>query len=340
MAITSGAGPHAAWLNVNGASFPIERGSVSQHAKRRTAEFTVSVPMGLAGAADMAAWIGDNTATITVLARGETATLFTGEVKKLGLDYIGRTIRVSGQDLSGRFHQNKTSEKWLNKLPSEIVQDLVGRVGLSGNITSSTLLAGKRLEQDFVKLSDNVSFSQIIHKLAEFDGARWFVDANGTFHYVPFGSTQGIYSIQIDQSKQPISSDCMALRVTRNVEAAKDIEVTIKAWHPKKKQMFQSTARVPGNGGLHRYNFNLPTHEQGHVDQHARARANEYARHELKVNATVVGDPAVSAGMGLQLSGTQFDQSYEIDHVHHEFGMGGFRTSITARAAKQGRTAT
>jgi hypothetical protein len=56
------------------------------------------------------------------------------------------------------------------------------------------------------------------------------------------------------------------------------------------------------------------------------------------VNATVVGDTSVAAGMGLQLSGTQFDQTFEIDSVHHDFGMGGYRTSITARSAKEGRT--
>lgn len=339
MAITSGVGPHAAWLNVNGASFLIERGSVTQQAKRKSCEFSVTIPMGLDGAADTLAWIGDNTATITVLARGQIATLFTGELKRPAFDYIGRSISVYGQDLSGRLHQNKTSEKWQNKLPSEIVQDLVGRVGLSGNITSSALLAGKRLEQDYVKLSDNVSYGQIIHKLAEFDGARWFVDAKGVFNYVPFGSTQGIYSIQIDQNRRPISSDCLRLRVTRNIEAGKNLEVHIKAWHPKKKQLFQKTATVPGIGGPHVYNFNLPVYEQDHVDQHAIAQANERARHELKVSATLVGDPAVSAGMGLQLSGTHFDQTFEIDHVHHEFGMGGFRTSITARSAKQGRSA-
>ncbi len=339
MAIKSGVGPHAAWLNVNGTTLPIESGSVSQYAGRKTSEFSASIPMSIPGAADALAWLGDNTATVTVLARGQTATLFTGESLEVTFDHIGRTINIRGQDLTGRLHRNKSSEKWLNKLPSDIVQELIGRVGLSGNITSSSLMAGKKLEQDFVKLSDNVSFGQIIHKLAEFDGARWFVDANGVFNYLPFGSRQGIYSISIDQAKQPISSDCLRLRVTRNIEAGKKQQVNIRAWHPRQKKVFQKTANVDGIGGPHVYNFNLPTHTQDHVDQHAKSRATEYARHELKVTATVVGDPSVSAGMGLQLSGTHFDQTYDIDSVHHEFGIGGFQTSIVARSAKAGRTA-
>jgi hypothetical protein len=58
------------------------------------------------------------------------------------------------------------------------------------------------------------------------------------------------------------------------------------------------------------------------------------------VRATVVRDPSVAAGMGLSLTGTtQFDQTFDIDTVHHDFGMRGHTTHITARAAKKGRKA-
>jgi hypothetical protein len=48
---------------------------------------------------------------------------------------------------------------------------------------------------------------------------------------------------------------------------------------------------------------------------------------------------AVSAGMGLSLNGTTFDQVFDIDSVQHEFGMSGHRTHIIARSAKKGRSA-
>jgi hypothetical protein len=340
MAITSGAGPHFAWITVNGGTFPIEHGSVSQQAKRKTSSFSVTIPLSYPGArAAFGPGLGDNTATISVSTRGMSGTLFTGEVDTTEFDYIGRVIHVTGRDKSAKLHETKTSEKWVNKKPSEIVQDLIGRVGLSGNITSSALMAGKKLEADFVKLSDNVSYGYIIHKLAQLDGARWFVDPQGTFHYVPLGSPQGIYSITVNQATQPISADCPYLRVRRNVRAGKTQSVTVKAWHPKKKQVFSYTSNVEGNGGPIAFNYHIPVLEIDHVKKHAMSRATERARHELAVHATVVGDPSVSAGMGLQLSGTDFDQTYEIDAVHHEFGMSGHRTSIAARSAKSGRTA-
>jgi hypothetical protein len=340
MAVTSGVGPHAAWLTVDGSTFPIEHGDVSQEAKRKSGSFRCSIPLSFAGAAATLANLGDNNAVVTVMTRGETATLITGEVDLTDFDFIGRVIHVSGRDKSAKLHDNKTSEKWVNKKPSDIVQDLIGRVGLSGNVMASALLAGKQLQQDYVHLSDNVSFAYIIHKLAQFDGARWWVDPNGNFNYVPINTPQGIYSIEINQDVEPISSDCIVLRVQRNVQAGKTIQATVKAWHPKKKQVFQYQSNVEGNGGPLAFNYHIPALLQDHVTKHAQSQANEKARHELTVRASFVGDPSVSAGMGLQLTGTDFfDQIYDIDTVHHEFGMSGHTTSITARSAKQGRSA-
>jgi hypothetical protein len=340
MAITSGAGPHFAWLNVSGSSFPIEHGSVSQSATRKSSTFSGLIPLSFPGAASTLANLGDNTASITVSTRGMTGPLITGEVDDVNFDFIGRTIQFTGRDKSAKLHDSKTSEKWLNKLPSEIVSDLIGRVGLSGNVMASKLLAGKQLQQDYVHLSDNVSLAYVIHKLAQLDGARWWVDANGNFNYVPIGSPQGNYSININQNSEPISADCVELRVRRNIQAGKTISATVKSWHPKKKKVFSYTSNVEGNGGPKTYTYHIPSLLQDHVTKRAQSQANEKALHELSVEATVVGDPTVQAGMGLQLSGTNyFDQVYDIDHVHHTFGMPGHWTHITARSAKAGRKA-
>ena len=201
-------------------------------------------------------------------------------------------------------------------------------------------MAGKQLQQDYVRLSDNVSYAYVIHKLAELDGARWWVDPNGNFNYAPIGSPQGTYSITISQDSEPISADCVELRIRRNIQAGKTIAATVNSWHPKKKQVFSYTSNVAGNGGPKNYHYNIPNMLQDHVTKHAQSQANEKARHEFTVTATVVGDPTVQAGMGLSISGTDyFDQTFDIDSVEHDFGMPGHTTHITARSPKQGRSA-
>src|SRR5258708_22107151 len=73
MAITSGAGPHFAWLNVGSGSFPIEHGSVEQQATRKASTFSGAIPLSYPGAESTLATIGDNTATVSVLTRGMQA---------------------------------------------------------------------------------------------------------------------------------------------------------------------------------------------------------------------------------------------------------------------------
>lgn len=341
MAITSGVGKHSAWLNAGGGRFLIQRGDVKLSAQRKSSEFCCLIPMSAEGAYDTLAQIGgDEPITIEVMTRGQNTTLFSGSIDEVSFDYIGRTMRVKGRDKSSGLHGNKSSEKWVNKSTTDIIRELIGRIGLVGKFDDMQNMAGKILEQDFVKLSDNVSYAYVIHKLAERDGARWWVDAQGVFHYAPIGSTRGTYSIYVDQNSRPIRSDCLHLRVAHNKEAAKTVNVDLKAWHPKDKKVYRHTAVIPGFGGTKRYSYHIPTLKQDQVEAHAKAQANEKARHELKVSATVVGDPSVAAGMGLSLKGADYyDQTFDIDTVVHEFGMSGHTSHITARSAKSGRSA-
>ena len=339
MAISSGVGPHAAWLNCNG-TWPIEHGTVSLSATRKTSGFNGTIPIGLVGARSAFASMQAGTpATITVMARGITSTLITGQLDEVDFDYIpGRVIHFSGRDNSSALHDNVTSEQWLNKKPSDIVQDLIGRIGLSGNVTASAIMAGKQLQQDFVKLSENSTFAQIVHEMARLDGAKWWVDPNGQFHYVPLGSPQGTYSVTINQNGEPISADVLELKIKHNLQAGRPVKVTVSGWHAKKRQIFSYTSNVGGSGPTRSYNYQVPTVTTDRATKAAKSEANERSRHEFSATATVVGDPSVSAGMGLSVNGTDFDQTFEIDHVQHEFGMSGFRTHITARSSN-GRTA-
>jgi hypothetical protein len=340
MAITSGAGPHVAWLNVDGGTFPIEHGSVEQQATRKSSTFSAAIPLSFPGAEATLANLGDNVATITVLTRGSFATLITGEIDTTSFDYIGRTIRCHGRDKAAKLHEKMTSEKWLNKTGSDIVQDLCGRIGLSCNANIGGLLAGKMVQQDYVRLSDNVTFAKIIHKLAEFDGARWWVDNNGVFNYVAAGSPAGTYTLNYVPPSPYIRADFTKLTITRNIPAGKTINVKVNSWNPSDKQAYKKEATVGGSGGPLEYNYDIPNLKQDHVDQHAKSRANELARNELKLSASVVGDPSCNVSMGLQLTGTGYwDQMYEMDCVHHEIGMSGHRTNITARSGKGGRSA-
>src|SRR5690242_947748 len=123
-------GPHSAWLKVDGSTFLIETGSVTQSAMRKTAGFHVTLPLSEPGAYQTLPNIGGKSATIEVTTRGVTKTLITGEVDEVAYDLVGRKIVVKGRDVSAKLHDMKSSDKWANKKTTEIVEELAGRAGL------------------------------------------------------------------------------------------------------------------------------------------------------------------------------------------------------------------
>lgn len=338
MAISSGFGPHAAWLNVGEDSFPIEHGNVSQSAEKTTSSFSGVIPMSIVGAqTKFANMVADEEATITVQTRGQTATLITGSIDTVRFDYIHRTINFAGRDKSAKLHEEVSSEKWLNKKPSEIVQELTNRVGLSGKITASSVQAGKKLEKDYVKLTQNHTFAKVIHEMARIDGARWWVDPNGEFNYAMADSETSTYTININQNTRPISADCLQLRISHNLQAGRPQEITVKGFHSKERKIITSVSNVSGKGPKRSFIYHVPTIDDDRASRHAKSEAAERSRQEITVTAVIVGDPTVQAGMKLQLNGTDFDQSLDIDTVQHDFGMSGHTTHITAKSAGAGR---
>jgi hypothetical protein len=331
MALTYGAGPHQAFIN----GFPIENGSVEQHAVKKSSTFSATLPLNYPGAIAAFSNPTGGPAVISVTTRGLSGNLLTGVIDAVDFDYIGTRIHVSGRDVSANLHENLDSSKYINQKGSQIVQTLCGKAGIPVQASAScALMAGKKLNQDYVKMTDNITFAQVIHKLAEFDAANWFVDPNGTLHYVDLGSHTGVYTLNYNAGP-PIVSDCLALSINLNVKAAGGQAVTVKSWHPKDKQVHQNTAT--GGGGAMIYNFHIPTFQMDHVQQFANAKVKELARHGVKLKATIVGDPTISAGMGVQLNGTgTFDQIFDMDSVHHRIGMSGHTTMITARSALGG----
>ena len=339
MAVTSGAGAHLAWININGQNFPVEDGSTVRTAVRKSGSFTASIPLWYPGVESTLSALGDNTTTITVQTRGQQASLMTGEIDEASFDYIGGMVRVSGRDASAKLHATKSSEKWTNKYPHEIISDLAGRVGLSVNVDPATVNAGRIFEIDYAKMTDGVSFAAVIHKLCEFMGAHWYVDQSGTLNVKSKTNSNAPYVINWSRNAAgEIVSDCLSLQIMRNVQAGKPINVRVNSWNARQKMAFSGTRTVGGNGTTQNYVYHLPGLTREQANQHAQAKASDHARHEIQVIAEVVGDPAIVISQPLQLNGTSFSQSLTIDSIEDGFGLKGHTMRISAKSAKAGRS--
>jgi phage protein D len=339
VAISSGVRQHTASLSVGGQTFLVTKGSVEQTATRQSASFSVELPLTQVALSTFAN-LGQNQASINVSDGSLSAELISGEIDNVGFDLVNRIIGVQGRDTSAKLHEQKSAEKWPNRKPSDIVQDLAQRVGLQAQIDASILKAGRLVSNDWAKLTDGVSFAAVIHKMAEFEGARWFVKGS-TLYFQSKDNPGGTYTLNYRQSSGGgyITADFLRLTVGYNVQAGKTANVTVKSWHSSKKKLLEHKATIQGSTGQTSYTYHIPGLTQDHVEQYAKKKALEHTRHEYTIRAECVGDPSIDVAMSLQLTGTQyFDQQYAIDEIHHRFGMDGHSMEIHATSKKQGRS--
>lgn len=263
--------------------------------------------------------------------------LVTGEWDHVSIGYDNTVIALTGRDSSVSLHERKSSEKFNNQKRSEIVNTIAQRNGFQAQVAQATLMAGKLFQIDWAKLTDGVSDAAILHKLAELSGARWWVK-NGTLYFKGKGDISSSYIVRY-QAGQPSSGDFLQLDISLNLQAAKTIEVNVNSWHQKKKKTISAKKTAKGKiGSTLTYNYRSPGLEQDHADDLAMNKANEHARHEVEASLTLVGDPLIDVGMGLQLIGTSFAQTFEMDHICHQIGSGGYTMQITAKSARQGRS--
>lgn len=334
MAISSGVRRHRAWVEAAGRRWLVIRGDAYLEATRESSSFSVSIPMRRAERVFADAESLD--AKIVVASGFGDRTIITGELDDAQFDYEARTIHLTGRCKSAKLHEMKTSEKWTNKKPDEIIKDLAQKAGLDADVTSAKVRAGRKWADDYVKLSDNVSFAAVIHKMSELMGARWWVDAEGKLHVKDDAS--GTYTISYrENGSGPINSDALRIRISKNFVAAKDVEVKVKSWNQKKKKVIEAEKKISGKGGKVAYEYHIPGLEQDIADQYAKAKAAEHVAHEIQLQADCIGDPDCAPGMKLQLIGTAFAQSLDIDSVSHAFGMRGHLMTISAKSAKEGR---
>jgi hypothetical protein len=242
MAISQGVRQHAAWIEISGGRFPVQQGSVEASSSSESSTFSCTIPLNAAMAEQAFANVAGVDAKVIVSTGMGEKTLITGPLDGATFDYIGGTITAHGRDKSADLHQTKVNESWLNKKPTEIIEDVAKKAGIDVNVEVTGMLkAGRVWDKDWVKLADSVSASSVVDKMCEFLGARWWFDSDGKMHVTDQPGDSYMVSYQ---PGPPIVSDAIHLSVSKNYQAAKEIKVSVKSWHQKKKQVIESEKTV------------------------------------------------------------------------------------------------
>jgi phage protein D len=342
------------FLSVNGQNMLCTHLSVTKTGKRRGDTFSATIPIDASAGFSEAFWASQTSIEATAIfsAGGQQQPMVAGNVDEISIDWLNRSVHVSGRDKSSKLTESRVNKKYTNQKSSDIVKDLAQMSGLQAQVSSSGGGddVSKKYDIDTVHLILNRTPFEAISILAEREGVRWFVDGNTLY----FGAQQsgGAYPIEYQPPQSGyITSNTTTLTTRRNLVAARDVESTVKSWHHKDKKLYQYTAKAPAAQGAHAsqkrllgYEMHYPGMNQQQVETLAKTRANETIRHEMGIEVRMPGDLSLDVTQQIALSGTGtlFDQNYDIDELSFYFESGeegSFSMEITGKAASQGRSA-
>jgi hypothetical protein len=237
----------AGFLSVGGQNMPCSHLTVTKTGKRRGDTFHAEIPIDASAGFAESFWASQTSIQATAIfsVGGQQQAMITGSVDELSIDWINRSVQVSGRDMSSVLTESRVNKKYANQTSAQIVQDLAQMSGLQAQVSSSMGDdVSKKYDIDTVHLLLNRTPFEAISILAEREGVRWFVDGNTLY----FGTSQsgGTYPIEYQPPQSGyVTANTMRLTTRRNLVAAKAVESTAKSWHHKDKKLYQHTAKVP-----------------------------------------------------------------------------------------------
>jgi phage protein D len=300
--------------------------------------FHVAVALGADPTRSTAFWADTASVTVDVqvaLDGMSWASLIVGTVDQVDIDPLNGSLNLTGRDQSTALIEARTQETFANRTSSEIAGILAARHGLSTDIQTTSTPVGRywQLEHDQTTLdhfSHITTEWDLLVALAEHESFNLWV-ADGTLHFrAPVGATTPAMVLQ--------PTDLISLRLERVLALAQTVEVTVKSWQSRQGVMVsQSASATQGNGtATTNYVYLVPNLTASAALELAQRRLAELTQHERVLVAEMPGELDLTPRMllGLQGTGTAFDQSYQIDEIERRLhAVHGFTQYVRARAA-------
>lgn len=248
--------------------------------------------------------------------------VFVGHVSHSDYDWAERVISFDGRDAASKLMDATSSEKWPNKKPTEIVQEIAARHGIQTVVDQPTDDAGKIYSDDYDAISNRHSEWSIINYFADHFGMLAYI-TGGKLYYKNYDEQLPTVTIQYTPPtpQQYESGNFVKLKTSRNHVLGRPTTVNVHSHNHRKKEIYTGTEQdSSGSGEPLIYNYVIPQIDQKQAKRIAKAKMAEVKSHELKIDELEIpGNESINARVSIQLTGTgtAFDQSYDAGEIEH-----------------------
>lgn len=275
---------------------------------------------------------------INTYSKNDLKKLITGQVDSISIDDDKQMVTVQGRDLTAKFIDNKTTQKYPNLTASQIIEKLAAKEGLTADVTPTSEKAGVFYANDHSTLTSETPEWDLMTYLAEQENYSLYVEGTTVYFHPAPTEKSTPYPIKYSQptgDQAFISIPGMKLRRQRSLTVARDIIVTVRSWRsgekrpivvrvkatPNKKTQLAQAAQPIGDAQTYTYIRPNLTREQ--ALQYAQTMLRLLSRQERIIEIEMPGDNTIKKVDVIKLTGTNtdFDQVYFTSTVTRQFNI-------------------
>lgn len=274
--------------------------------------------------------------------------ILTGQVDDINISDDGTNINIIGRDLTAKFIDNKTTEKFQNLTASDIAILLANRRGLTPVVTPTTTKVSYFYGIDFSRMTSLQSEWDLLTFLAQESNFAVYVkdqslifkpqptesDNPYVLQYTPPQFTDAYPSENVTKINRlrnlTLARDVIVILRSRNNQSPEGFTVTAKST-PNKKTVIASLAQPIGDAQVYTYIYDGLTQEQ--AEQKAQQLLQQITQHERRIRIQMPADNLINKDCVIKLQGTNtsFDQVYFPSEIGHYLDIKTYRMNILAK---------
>lgn len=279
--------------------------------------------------------------------------LIMGQVDQIENDWLERKHILTGRDLTAKFIDNKTTQKYPNLTSSQIVTLLAQKEGLTPDVTETTTPVGTFYSGDRSALTTELPEWDLITYLSQQEGFIAYVEGTTLhFHAKPTEKdTPYLFQYNTNNTVSLVgypSFSGISLKTFRSLTVARDIIVIVRSWNSKAKKPFNVRIRSTPNkktvlasmaqpiGDAQTFVIVRPGLTKEQALQLAQTELRNRSQHERKIEIGMPADNILKKVSVVELRGTNtdYDQVYFTSSVNRVFSASaseGYKMIIEAK---------